>query len=116
MSRTIALLLALGASATLAACTDTATPPVAALTAPGTSLASRDAGSSDHDEPLEQGDNGVENAKHPFTFAVIGDTPYGAAKLAEFPTLVARINADPVVSFVAPVGDIKAPGTPSIFE
>jgi hypothetical protein len=44
----------------------------------------------------------------PYTLAVIGDTPYGDAKLAEFPSLVALINGDPKVDLVAHVGDIKA--------
>ncbi len=42
------------------------------------------------------------------TYAVIGDTPYGAAKLAEFPDLIAKINADPDVELVMHAGDIKA--------
>jgi len=45
------------------------------------------------------------------TLAVIGDNPYGAAKLAEFPTLVNRINTDPAVSLVAHLGDIKSGST-----
>ena len=47
----------------------------------------------------------------PTTLAVIGDTPYGPAKLAEFPTLVARINADPQVRTVVHLGDIKSGST-----
>lgn len=47
-------------------------------------------------------------ASSPFSIAVIGDTPYGAVKLAEFPRLVAQINADPLVELVTHVGDIKA--------
>lgn len=43
----------------------------------------------------------------PLTLAVIGDTPYGPAKMAEFPTLVSRINADPAVERVLHLGDIK---------
>jgi hypothetical protein len=43
-----------------------------------------------------------------FTIAVIGDTPYGSVKLAEFPSLVALINADPAVERVLHAGDIKA--------
>jgi len=45
------------------------------------------------------------------TLAVIGDTPYGTAKVAEFPRLVNRINADPDVSLVAHLGDIKSGST-----
>jgi len=43
-----------------------------------------------------------------FSYAVIGDRPYGAAKLAEMPGLIAQINADPAVSLVIHVGDIEA--------
>src|ERR687888_2409357 len=43
-----------------------------------------------------------------YTLAVIGDTPYGAAKLSEFPSLTALINADPKVDLVIHLGDIKA--------
>jgi hypothetical protein len=39
--------------------------------------------------------------------AVIGDTPYGDAMLARFPTDISKINADPDVSLVAHLGDIK---------
>ncbi len=48
------------------------------------------------------------SSRNPLTLAVIGDTPYGPAKLAEFPTLVNRINADPSVELVAHLGDIKS--------
>ena len=44
----------------------------------------------------------------PFTLAVIGDTPYGPAKMEEFPALVDLINADPKVDLVVHLGDIKA--------
>jgi hypothetical protein len=43
----------------------------------------------------------------PFTFAVIGDIPYGAAQIARFPAVVDQINADPSVQFVDHLGDIK---------
>jgi hypothetical protein len=42
-----------------------------------------------------------------FTFAVIGDIPYGAAQIARFPAVVDQINADPQVQFVDHLGDIK---------
>ena len=41
------------------------------------------------------------------TFAVIGDIPYGAAEIAAFPGNIAQINADPAVSLVVHLGDIK---------
>lgn len=43
----------------------------------------------------------------PSTIAVIGDIPYGDAKLAAFPAAIDKINADPDVSRVAHLGDIK---------
>jgi hypothetical protein len=42
-----------------------------------------------------------------YTFAVIGDIPYGAAQIAAFPSVVAQINADPAVQWVDHLGDIK---------
>jgi len=47
-------------------------------------------------------------SKDPYTLAVIGDTPYGPAKLAEFPALTDLINSDPKVALVLHLGDIKA--------
>lgn len=41
------------------------------------------------------------------TYAVIGDTPYGSPALAAFPAQIQKINADPAVSLVMHVGDIK---------
>jgi hypothetical protein len=46
--------------------------------------------------------------KAPFTFAVIGDIPYGDAQIARFPKVVDQINDDPAVSFVDHLGDIKS--------
>ncbi|WP_186382831.1 hypothetical protein [Amycolatopsis rhizosphaerae] len=42
-----------------------------------------------------------------YTFAVIGDIPYGATQIANFPKVVAQINADPAVQWVDHLGDIK---------
>lgn len=41
------------------------------------------------------------------TVAVIGDTPYGPALIAEFPQDIREINADPKVDRVVHLGDIK---------
>jgi hypothetical protein len=46
-----------------------------------------------------------------YTFAVIGDIPYGAAALASFPANIAQINADPAVEWVTHLGDIKSGST-----
>jgi len=43
----------------------------------------------------------------PIDLAIIGDTPYGAAQIEDFPNLMAAINADKRVSTVVHVGDIK---------
>jgi hypothetical protein len=42
-----------------------------------------------------------------YTFAVIGDIPYGDAMIARFPAAIAQINADPAVQWVDHLGDIK---------
>jgi len=43
-----------------------------------------------------------------FTFAMIGDIPYGDAQIANFPNVIKQINADPAVQFVDHLGDIKS--------
>ncbi|GHK01030.1 metallophosphoesterase [Streptomyces sp. NPDC003753] len=52
-------------------------------------------------------DAGTTTDDKPFTFAVFGDMPYGDAEIADFPHVVSQINADPDVSFVTHLGDIK---------
>jgi hypothetical protein len=42
-----------------------------------------------------------------FSFAVIGDVPYGAAEIQAFPSYIQDINAHKELSFVAHLGDIK---------
>lgn len=42
------------------------------------------------------------------TYAVIGDMPYGKAKLDSMPQLISLINSDPAVQMVIHVGDIKS--------
>jgi hypothetical protein len=41
------------------------------------------------------------------TYAIIGDTPYGAAQIAGFPNDVKALNSDPDVRLVMHLGDIK---------
>jgi hypothetical protein len=41
------------------------------------------------------------------TYAIFGDTPYGADQVANFPNDIAAINADPQVGLVVHLGDIK---------
>ncbi|GAA2100011.1 hypothetical protein GCM10009841_14340 [Microlunatus panaciterrae] len=43
-----------------------------------------------------------------YSFAVIGDIPYGDGEVAAFPKVVAQINADPDVQLVDHLGDIKS--------
>lgn len=55
-------------------------------------------------------------AKNPLTLAVIGDTPYGAEQIEQFPTLVEDINDDPKVRLVVHVGDVKDGSSPCTDE
>ena len=43
-----------------------------------------------------------------FSFAVIGDIPYGDAQIANFPNVISQINADRDVRLVMHAGDIKS--------
>lgn len=43
----------------------------------------------------------------PVDLAVIGDTPYGASQIEDFPNLLAAIDADARISSVVHLGDIK---------
>jgi hypothetical protein len=42
------------------------------------------------------------------TFAVIGDIPYGDAQIANFPKVIAQLNADRSVDWVDHLGDVKS--------
>lgn len=42
-----------------------------------------------------------------YSFAFIGDTPYGSKAMAAFPQLVSLVNTDPDIELVAHVGDIR---------
>lgn len=50
-------------------------------------------------------------AKDTYSFAVIGDVPYGDAEFQAFPSYVEDINAHKELSFVAHLGDIKSGST-----
>jgi hypothetical protein len=52
-----------------------------------------------------------ESGHRSYTFAVIGDVPYGDPAQAHFPAFVAGINADPDVQMVTHLGDIKSGST-----
>ena len=60
--------------------------------------------SGDHEH--SGGPHGFGHAS-PFTYAMIGDTPYGVPQLENFPNDVAEIDADPDVRLVIHLGDIK---------
>jgi hypothetical protein len=49
----------------------------------------------------------ISTSTAPVDIAVIGDTPYGAAQVVDFPNLIGVINAAPGISAVVHVGDIK---------
>jgi len=48
-----------------------------------------------------------QDARSRYTFAVIGDVPYGADQIAAFPGWIQQINADRAVRSVIHLGDIK---------
>ena len=50
----------------------------------------------------------IVQSANPLDIAVIGDTPYGDAAIALFPTMVRSIDADPKVREVIHVGDVKS--------
>ena len=54
-----------------------------------------------------QGDHGPSHHAADFSFAVIGDVPYGDTQVAAFPGWLQQINADPDVRTLVHVGDIK---------
>jgi len=95
------LCLTAGACVTIIACANDATPLTSA-----SSIAPASASFSKGDDSKVGDDD--RNDESAFTVAVIGDIPYGPAKLAEFPALVSKINGDPKVEMVLHVGDIKA--------
>jgi hypothetical protein len=49
----------------------------------------------------------LSTSTKPLDLAIIGDTPYGAAQIEDFPNLLAAIAADTRVSTVVHLGDIK---------
>ena len=51
---------------------------------------------------------GNASAATTYSFAVIGDTPYGSSQLSLFPKRIAQINADADVRMVGHLGDIGA--------
>ncbi len=106
MQRTLTGFLSLITCAIVAGCAgDTAVTPLPPVASAAKVSTSQDPSIQTEDELI--GEDG-DDSDMPYALAVIGDTPYGAAKLAEFPDLVAKINADPRVRLVAHVGDIKA--------
>lgn len=54
------------------------------------------------------GEGAAAGGEGGFTFAVIGDIPYGAGQIARFPRVVDQIDADPSVRLVDHLGDIKS--------
>jgi hypothetical protein len=49
----------------------------------------------------------LSTSKTPLDFAVIGDTPYGAAQIDDFPNLLAAVESDSRIASLVHVGDIK---------
>ena len=93
MQRTTLAFLVAATSAAVSCTTETPVTPLAAERLPVANTTGN---------PINTG------SRSPYTLAVIGDTPYGNAKLAELPSLIDLINSDPKVDLVAHLGDIKA--------
>ncbi|PWC04331.1 hypothetical protein [Agromyces badenianii] len=51
-----------------------------------------------------------------YSFAVIGDVPYGADQVGAFPSMIDRINAEPGIELAFHVGDIKTGSSPCTDE
>jgi Calcineurin-like phosphoesterase len=118
MQRSLAGFCSLITCLVVAGCADdAAVTPVSPIPSAAQVSGSQDRSAQIEDEAISEDG---EDSDMPYTLAVIGDTPYGAAKLAEFPALIAKINSDPRVRLVAHVGDIKAgsssPCTDEYFE
>jgi len=105
MQRTLTRFFPLITWAAIASCAPDGTDSPVAPTASAPIAVSENRGLGDDNE-FDQDDG--DDRGGPFTFAVIGDTPYGPIKLAEFPALTAKINADSKVRLVTHLGDIKA--------
>ena len=73
-----------------------------ALLAVGATVVAADATNGN---PINKGSQGK------YTVAVIGDNPYGTAKIEDFPGFIDFVNDDPKVDLVAHVGDIKSGST-----
>ncbi|MGJ0118488.1 hypothetical protein ACQ7HM_04700 [Williamsia sp. MIQD14] len=56
---------------------------------------------------IDFGSSGLGNDGGTYTYAVIGDVPYGQAQIDVFPQWIAQINADSAVDMTFHVGDIK---------
>lgn len=91
-----------------AACARDAVAPITSSATFPTPSASADKASTSDDADGQQSGNGDSHSARSISFAVIGDSPYGLQKFAEFPSLVEQINRDSAVEFVVHVGDIKA--------
>jgi hypothetical protein len=49
----------------------------------------------------------ISTSRQPLDLAVIGDTPYGALQIPDFPNLISAINAAPGLTEIVHLGDIK---------
>ncbi|WP_045821241.1 hypothetical protein [Williamsia herbipolensis] len=56
---------------------------------------------------VDFGSSGLGGDPGTYTYAVIGDVPYGQPQIDVFPTWIAQINADRAVDMTFHVGDIK---------
>jgi len=80
---------------------------VALLTVFAVAMLAVSAAAADRGRPDAHRRGEGEEGNRPFTYAVIGDTPYGQPQIENFPNDVDEINADPQVRLVLHLGDIK---------
>ena len=65
----------------------------------------------DNTSNTSNGSSSIVRSSESVELAVIGDAPYQPEETAEFPDLIAAINADPFVTKTVHVGDIKSGAT-----
>ncbi len=80
----------------------------AAIVAAVTACAVLSAGTAAAGDGSDRSGNDGGDRARAFTFAVIGDTPYGTDQIAQFPRVIDQINAEAQVLLVEHLGDIKS--------
>ena len=63
-----------------------------------------------------QSSRSLEGGQDVFSYALIGDMPYGSEGVTKFENLITDINNEPTVQWVVHAEDIKTGGTPCTDE